>query len=424
MKNTYYFIIFLFGILLLSGCKKEESDIFGASAAERMNKAILDNLDLLTSAENGWVMDYFANNQSAGYILLVKFNKNGSATIASKSELTKNKEYEQDSSLYEIIGDNGPVLTFNTFNNVLHRFSNPIDPEGYGLEGDYEFVIMKSENDRIILKGKKHSATVILTKLSKNVLWTKYIQEINDFDSMIFSKNAPKLSLTIGKSIYTFSNGLSHIFSVLKEGPAASAITIPFIVNSKGIRFYETQEIDGVKFQEFILNDDRSALVSAENPDYKISGPTDLGGYFTSNVINWEFTSNKLSVDIATQYNAIVQSCIDKYNAQDVKLAIKYNLIRKTFVLSLSFSEGTAKREGNIDLTITTNAKNSLLIVNKGTGDTNGVLYKTDIVAFGQLANAISSGFSLSTLALINPQNIKLTKKTDSNTWFELRNSE
>lgn len=424
MKNTYYYIVFLFGILLLSGCKNEESDIFNASPAERMNKAILDNLDLLTSSENGWVMDYFANNQSAGYILLVKFNKNGSATIASKSELTKNKEYEQDSCLYEIIGDNGPVLTFNTFNNVLHRFSNPIDPEGYGLEGDYEFVIMKSENDRIILKGKKHSATVILSKMANNILWTKYIQEINDFNSMIFSKNAPKLSLTIGKSQFTFRNGLSHIFSIVKEGPTANALTIPFIVNSKGIRFYETQEIEGVKFQEFILNDDKSALVSVENPDYKISGPTDLGVYFTTNVINWEFTSNKLSADIATQYNAIVQSCIDKYNAKDVKLFIKYNLIRKTFVLSLSFSEGTAIREGNLDLTITANAKNSLLIVNKGTGDSNGLLYKTDIVGFGQFATTISSGFSLSTLALINPQNIKLTKKTDSNTWFELRNSE
>lgn len=421
MKNRYSIIILL-GILILTGCENEERDIFDGSPAERLNKAITDHFYVLTSAGSGWVMDYFANAESPGYTLLVKFNKTGSASIASKSELTKNMEFEQDSCLFEVIGDNGPVLTFNTYNNVLHRFSNPVEPEGYGLQGDYEFVIMKSEADRIVLRGKKYGATVVLTKLADNISWNNYIQDISNLTSALFSKSAPKLSLAIGKSVYTFSNGLSRVFSIVKEGPAASAVSVPFIVTIKGIRFHAVQEIEGLKFQEFVLNDDKSALISVENPDYKLSGPTDLGIYFTSNVINWEFVSSELSANIATQYNTLVQSCTEKYNAQDVKLSIKYNTIRKTFVLLLAFTEGTAKREGNLDLTISTNGKNALTIVNKGTGDTNGLLYKTEIEGFSQLAALISSGFSLSTYTLINPQEIKLTKITDPNTWFMLKN--
>lgn len=419
MKNIYLTFILL-GILLLSGCKNEETDIFGASPAERMNKAINDNYELLSGANNGWAMEYFANSESAGYNLLVKFNKSGSAIIASKSELTKNMDYEQDSCLYEIIGDNGPVLTFNTYSNVLHRFSNPIEPDGYGLQGDYEFVIMKSENDRIILRGKKYAAIIVLTKLAENTSWKTYIQDIENLNSTLFSNKAPKLSLTIGKSVYRFSNGLSHIFTVVKEGPTANAIDIPFIVNSQGIRFQTVQEFEGLKFQTFTLNSDKSALVSVENPEYKLSGPADLGSYFMGNVINWEFVSNELSADIASLYNTILQSCNEKYNAQDVQIAIKYSTIRKTFVLMLSFTEGGVKKEGNLDLTITSNGKNALNILNKGTGDANGLFFKTEITGYHQLASVISSGFSLSTNALINPQKIKLTKSNDSNTWFTL----
>jgi hypothetical protein len=420
MKNVFSTIILL-GILLLTGCRNEEPDIFGASPAERMNKSINYNYDLLTGVSGGWVMEYFANSESPGYNLLVKFNKSGSAIMASKSELTKNTDYEQDSCLFEIIGDNGPVLTFNTYNNLLHRFSNPIEPPGYGLKGDYEFVIMKSENERMILRGKKYAATIVLTKLAETTSWKTYLQDIENLNSTLFANKAPKLTLTIGKSVYKFSNGLSHIFNVVKEGPTVNTIDIPFIVNSQGIRFHAEQEFDGLKFQTFKLNADKSALVSVENPDYKLSGPADLGTYFTGNVITWEIINNESSTDIASIYNTILQSCYEKYKAQDVQIAIKYSTIRKTFVLTLAFTESGVKKEGNLDLTITLNGKNALTIVNKGTGDTNGLLYKSDITGFSQLATAVSSGFLLTNNALINPQKIKLTKTSDSNTWFTIQ---
>lgn len=419
MKKIQYIIVCLF-ILFFSSCAKEEVDIFSASPAERLNEALKTDFSLLVSAENGWVMEYFANPTSPGYSLLVKFNVSGSAIFAAKSELTKNKEFEMDSCLFEMIGDNGPVLTFNTFNKVLHRFSNPENPDGYGLEGDYEFVVMKADSNQIVLKGKKSAAVILLNKLPLGVLWTKYIDDLDEMNTLLFSNNAPKLKMSIGKSVYTFSDGVTHIFSIVKEGPGLNKFNAPFIVTRSGIRFYAEQELEGNKFQSFALSEDKSALVSIENPELKISGPDDLAAYFVSNIRVWELDANELSTNAKAYYDAIVQACTENYNAQNVKLAIKYYSTRKTFVLSLSFLTGEIKNEGNVDLTINTSGKNGLTIFYKGMADQNGTTYYADIQSLRDMTTLLTNSFALSTLAKINPQAIKLTKKTDANTWITL----
>ena len=204
MKITHILICLI--AFSLSSCLKEEVNIFTQSPAERLNLALKDDKTALLNASNGWVMQYFANPTSAGYNLLVKFNASGMAVFAAKNEFTLNKAYVTDSSLFQLVGDNGPVLTFNTYNKILHVFSNPIDPNetpeltGFGLEGDYEFVVTKVTADQITLKGKKHGSIIFLNKLQNNVSWLQYVQDLDAMDSLMFSNVAPKLTMTIGKS--------------------------------------------------------------------------------------------------------------------------------------------------------------------------------------------------------------------------------
>jgi len=197
-------------VSLLTACQQEEADVFSASPAERLSKAISDYHTLLTDAPNGWEMDYFANTVSPGYNLLVKFNKSGNAILASRSELTTNSAYEKDSCLFDIIGDNGPVLTFNTFSKILHVFSNPENPDGYGLEGDYEFIIIKASADTVWMKGKKYGTEVLLHKMSTGTQWKQFADERYDFTTLLFSAKTPALTLKIDKSIYTFATGYSR----------------------------------------------------------------------------------------------------------------------------------------------------------------------------------------------------------------------
>jgi len=415
MKKVNYILVCLV-ILLLNSCVKNEADIFSASPAERMNQALKDDFTTLTSSMNGWAMEYFATSTSPGYTLLVRFDVSGKATFAAKSELTKDKEYETDSCLFEMIGDNGPVLTFNTYNRILHRFSNPENPNGYGLEGDYEFVLISKSSDQIVLKGKKRGTMIVLNKIPVDITWKQYVEELAAMDTLLFENNSNALKMKIGTTIYSFSNGSSHIFSI-KQG-VNTAIEAPFIVTRTGIRFQSVQEIAGMKFQTLKLNDDKASLISFDNPDLKLVGVDDLAAFFVGNIKIWEFVPTELSPNVKVFYNQIVQSCVEKYNATDVKLAIKYYTTRNSFELTLSYSASLVKNEGNLDLTLNATGKNSLTLLYKSTGDSFGQIFYNDIAGFKEMSALISTGFVLSTNSMINPQKIKFSKKTDSGTWF------
>ena len=424
MKRIHTIIFVL--ILIFGSCAKNENDIFSLSPAERMDNALINTTEVLTSSKNGWVMEYFANSNSPGYNLLVKFEPSGQAIFAASNEFTNNKTYMKDSCLFEMIGDNGPVLTFNTYNKILHVFSDPVDPygssalDGYGLDGDYEFVVLKTDTNQLVLKGKKKSAIIVMNKLPENITWEKYVSDLDDLNTLLFANNTTKLSMTVDKSVYSFSNGTSHIFSVQKYGANSTAFDVPFIITQKGIRFYESVEFEGVAVQNFELNAEKSALVCTENTDIRILGQDDLAAYFMSTVKTWVIVPEKMSANIKTQYDAVVQSCVTNYNAENVQLAIKYySSPRNSFVLSLSFKIGQTSKEGNLDLAITS-SKNSLAITNKNTGDSNGLIFKSDITELSNLVGLLSSNFSLSTVTKINPQVITLTKKTESSTWFSI----
>ena len=424
MKTSKYiaYIVLFIWLGLLPACRNEEADIFSASPAERLNKAISDYQTILTNAENGWEMDYFANEVSPGYTLLVKFNQSGNAILAARSELTTNGAYEQDSCLFDIIGDNGPVLTFNTFSKILHVFSNPENPDGYGLEGDYEFVIVKAHPDTVWLKGKKYGAEVLLRKMPSGVQWQQFVNERSEFKTLLFSEKAPALTMKVDKTNYTFSFGYSGVFSVKRTGANAVAFDVPFIVTQDGIRFYQEVEIEGMKFRTFRLNNAKSGLVSVETPAYTLSGAEDLATFFTGDANSvWHFIPSGFSVILNQYHQAIIQSVQTLYGADNASLSLKYNTIRRTFVLALNYTVGTTTTEGLLDLNVNANNKDMLTVSYKGTGDAKGLQFYNDVEGLDDFISAISSAFALSTAAKINPKEIKFTKATNQQVYFAIK---
>jgi hypothetical protein len=431
MKKIFY-IILSFAILLFSNCAKEEADIFAESAADRVNNAMKSSNDTLQSATNGWVMEYFPTPQSAGYNLFVKFNTSGQAIISGKNYLTNNL-LVTDSCLYEIIGDNGPVLTFNTYNKVLHAFSNPINPDGYGLEGDYEFVIVKCSKNQISLKGKKRGTDILLNRLPESVDMQQYITNLEKMDSVLFGRNSAKQSLIIEGQKYWFSNGNSHIYSILKDGDDVNAsIEAPFIITQTGIRFHSIQTIDNKSFQTLQLNSENSALVSIEDPTIKLTGQENLADYFQKSTNYWVFSPTKLSPKVKAIYDLIVTSCKTKFYSaspnlavKDVQLKLKYNSKENAFALELSVKRKTSTIFGEVYLTATLSGSDLKFTFN-GTGDVGGMSFydsigkKPDntIAGYKEMVTLLSSGFIVNTDATFNPQNIKFTQKLDTDSWF------
>lgn len=413
--------MFFIWLGLLPACRQEEADIFSASPAERLNKAISDYQTVLTNPENGWEMDYFANKISPGYNLLVKFNQSGNAILASRSELTTNGAYEQDSCLFDIIGDHGPVLTFNTFSKILHVFSNPENPDGYGLEGDYEFVIVKAHPDTVWMKGKKYGAQILLRKMPLGVQWQQFADERSDFGSLLFSEKAPALTMKIDKTTYTFSFGYSRIFTVKRLGANPITFDVPFIVTKDGIRLYREIEIEGMKFSSFKLNQGKTGLVCVEHPEYTMVGVEDLAIFFVGDANSiWDFVPTLFSTSLNQLHQNIIQSAKTLYAADVVTLSMKYSTIRRAFVLALSFTAGTTTTEGFLDLNINANGKDMLTISYKGTGDARGLQFYNEVEDLDDFLSAVSSAFSLSTTAKINPKEMKFTKTTNQQIYFSI----
>jgi hypothetical protein len=434
MRKLRYIALLLI-CLATVGCVNTENDIFGESAAERLNRSLVEDAALLQSASNGWVMEYFATADSPGYTLFLRFKKSGEVVVSAKSELTNNV-LQSDSSLYQMIGDNGPVLTFNTFNKVMHTFSNPENPNGYGLEGDYEFIVMKSTSDSIELQGKKRGTKVLLHKMPNATSQSQYVADLDAIHALLFANNAPSLALKLTDN-YLFSGGSSSIFSIVKEGAdPKTAISANFIVTRNGIRLHAPLKLDGKWVQEFKLSDDKSSLVSSDNSEIKMITSVNLenlSDYLSSSLKSWQFDASKSSPKANIAYDLLVKSCNTRFystlpalKVKDVQIRLAYSTVSQLFALQLSVVRMFTQINGEVNLTSTTDLNNMSLMYNQ-TGDDNGMKFFDNtgesfpsqlISGYKEMVDLFSGNFTLSTEQSINPQSIKFVSKTDETVWF------
>ncbi|MDE6073769.1 MAG: DUF4302 domain-containing protein [Muribaculaceae bacterium] len=117
---------------LFQSCLKDQTDFFEESPSERM-QATLDNArKVLTSAPNGWVFEYFPdrNLSYGGYVYTVKFDDEKATVGAEISPGTF------ESSYYNFSSDNGPMLTFDTYNSLIHYFATPSSGNYQGKDGE------------------------------------------------------------------------------------------------------------------------------------------------------------------------------------------------------------------------------------------------------------------------------------------------
>ena len=189
MKAKYLLLIGLFAATMVA-CSRDEESLFDKSAAERAQEAIETAFDVLTSNEAGWEVAYFPNLEasSKGYNMVWKFNANGKVSATAKnSTTTMNKIMTDSASTWAVKSDYGPILTFDTYNDVIHAFSDPQN-NGAGLLGDYEFLILKATPEVVILKGKKHSAYSVMRPM-KTANLEAYFAACEKMQSYLFGNN-------------------------------------------------------------------------------------------------------------------------------------------------------------------------------------------------------------------------------------------
>jgi hypothetical protein len=254
MKKITYLVL-LATVFFMNACVEDHKDIFDEPASIRMQHAISEYKDLLASSSNGWLADYYpeANHSIGGYAMHLNFSSNGTVDVSCEIA-TNAKAGEVKNSQWDIISDRGPVLSFTTYNPVMHYFSEPYSSDVDGRYGDYEFVIMKAEGDVVEMKGKKHGNKLVLRKNTTGVVPTDYFNQIavlddklSEFGMFNFALNGTRIGMTAVVD-RTFTIGY-------KDGDNEDqTVKVAYTFTPTGIRLYEPFEFKEIAMQNFTWN--------------------------------------------------------------------------------------------------------------------------------------------------------------------------
>lgn len=261
MKNKITkYILLAFICLGLQACLFQEDDLFEKSSANRASENVAELQELLVNVPNGWKMEYYPGTDYSmgGITLLCRFDGNN-VTLMSEVGSVKTASGKEASSLYKVTSEESTVLTFDSFNEFIHCFSEPIMGMNTNLEGDYEFVYMGQEDNKVILQGRRYHNTMAMTPLTQGVNWKDYIGQLNLIEREAFLKT---YSLMVGGQEVGNAVRTSHLFSLTVEGQTSSSV--PFIYTPEGIRFKDEITIQGKTVQNFVWNKEDMTFTSSD----------------------------------------------------------------------------------------------------------------------------------------------------------------
>ena len=253
MKTKIFKLLFCCVALLaftLQSCSNKEDEIFEESPSARLQALLEKTQATLVSSENGWVMDYFPDRYLSygGFLYVLKFDKQ---TVEAYCELSEDLG-ESAESLYKLTNDDGAVLSFDSYNALLHFFATPSSGRYEAYDGDFEFKIMKVEEDRITLKGKRSGNTIYLHRLTEEP--EQYLKKCVETSENIF---APEATGTYGgTAIDAFVDPDVRYITIYLNGAEYGEYFLP---TPTGVRFVEPLEINGATISE--LNYDSTRFI-------------------------------------------------------------------------------------------------------------------------------------------------------------------
>ena len=254
MKKIYILLLMALPALMLQSCLKDQEDVFNKSASARMSEYLKNANDVLVGASNGWALDYYPDREQSygGYAYTVQFNREG---VDIRTEMDGGEEVY--SSLYKLVADDGPVLTFDTYNPALHYFATPWGSSGgyEAYDGDFEFIIMEATPQRVTLKGKRSGNIMYMYPLQRPA--EDYIADVASLVADLPIVGATGKIGTADVKMDITLMGEDHHIDIETPDTTFSA---PYVFYDKGIRFYEPLEIGGKKVYQMEYNNDAVTL--------------------------------------------------------------------------------------------------------------------------------------------------------------------
>ena len=261
MKKIYYLLAATVITTVFSACSLKEDPVFDKSASLRSDENIEAVRTVLQSATNGWLMEYYGGLSFGGYNVMVKF-EGDQATVASEkwganhvAGIGADGKVITTTSHFKLEQSMGTVLSFDEYNATFHYYSMPNNPDytyevADGLSGDFEFRVMKAENNYVELRGKKNNHKIVMTPIPADKTWESIINEAKETEKYMSSRlyTLAGKDLPEGKVITATSNGgyRSFVFEYRDAFDQKQTVVAPYIVKADGFYFYEPKEVDGL----------------------------------------------------------------------------------------------------------------------------------------------------------------------------------
>lgn len=405
MKAKYLVIIGLLAATF-AACSRDEESLFDKPAAIRAQEAIENAFDVLTSQEAGWEMAYFPNLEAdaKGYNMVLKFNKNGNVSVTAKNAATTNNRIMTDTaSTWAVKSDYGPILTFDTYNDVFHAFSDPKD-NGAGFLGDYEFLILKATPELVILKGKKHSAYTVMRPM-KNTDLPAYFAACEKMQTNLFGNNNI-VTLTQGnEKMYLYKGADGQFQSAAYGSPlvAEAATYHPVCTTEDGI-IVSTGFGEDVHDHIFIYDSIKGELTSEGGAVMNAGNLNVLfGAYFTDNALGWSVDPvGQASVDsLLAAVNVAMNNTSAKMKVMGYGYKQSLNMFEGGYFMLVNFTykQGKKNQEKKLVWTIDlTQDENGITVANAVPYDKNTETFLDQIPAAQAVADLMVGSFSATSL--------------------------
>lgn len=393
MKKTYRLLFALTALVFTASCTPEVEDAFDKPSPDRIAEAISETKDILTAAPNGWKMAYQGSGGFGGFNILCKFDKEDNVFCEEESDHAK------ATSHYTVQQGQGVLLSFDSFNAALHKYSDPVGKingksvgkDGKGFQGDFEFRVMSCTKDSIVLEGRKHGDRVVMTPMPEDLTWDSFFTQIATVASGMSSE---RYNIIIDKDTLPARMNLHTLHTTDKNG---KAVAIPFIYTPQGIEVLKADSLNRRKLTAFTYStddkwvdpDDKSVMLSPRDI-------TPLEAFFSD---NWTINVGYSSTAEMNVWKAAAAYAASK----NMEIVTVFFSTTPGF---LSLSSYVGDDWGNLRTLYSTSGKNQITIKGfrpnpKGTAnERNGAVYynqyKLKDIANTFLVNGQATDYTLS----------------------------
>ena len=442
MKKLYKFSA-IAAVLMsasLASCNHEEADIFDQNAAHRTEEARKMYKEILLDKGGKWQMEYFTTEEEHGYVYLFTFRNDGTVTISGNNEyITKLTNidsnvpsYGSETSMWTILSDNGPVLSFNSYNTIFHLFATPEDipgterdEQGYGHSGDYEFDLMKFSNDTLYLEGKKNGAEIIMTRIAPEIDDETYLNEVVALAESFYNAKVPAVYVNLpGGYRHVVLDGATQLPKFYPETGdyiteyvgRNAIITHDGFTLGKPLTLRDSIDGNDYTIQHFIRQKDGSLLCTDDN---RITITADaLNKVVGDERLLWRVNAADCKGELGTAF-AGLNTGFKAYNGSSlVHFNIGLNVLNNTkspytMVVRIKTKRGSYLNM-SVPYTVEYIGKDEIKFV-LGEMDSNMKTFIDKVPAFKTMMNKLaSSTFKCSSNSLIAPVNMVLTDSSDA----------